>query len=87
MRGVVRVGEERGFAGFGVGIGVDDGWGSFLMSGLMAVLVEDGRGVSWGGGGGRRRGDLNGLDRVDAADSRRRRLEGGLRGVMSWSCR
>lgn len=63
--------------------------GRWLVGAFGVVLVvvvvegeEDG-GVSCDDGAGLRRGDLNGLERVDAADSRRRRFAGGSRGIVT----
>lgn len=64
------------------------GDGCWLVGGFgvgVVVVVEgaeDG-GVSCDDGSGLRRGDLNGLESVDAADSRRRRFAGGSRGMVT----
>lgn len=78
--------------GFGVEVGVDtDNSASLFKSGLVGVndltpsfesrlvVVED-NSVPWGGF---LKGDLNGFERVEAADSSRRRLVGGFSGILN----
>lgn len=65
---------------------VGDGDGCWLVGGFGVEVVVEGAedgGVPCDDGSGLRRGDLNGLERVDAADSRRRRFAGGSRGIVA----